>query len=84
MGYDFSRVGIDGFRADLKGATGLSEDAGPHATFDRSEYNLNMYYDFQGAMKGWSLLNRLSYQEADESRGGRDGYQVRLRRQYNF
>ena len=29
VGYDFSRVGIEGFKADLKGATGLTEDAGP-------------------------------------------------------
>ena len=84
VGYDFSRVGIDGFKADLKGATGLTEDSGPHKRFDRSEYNLNMYYDFQGAMKGWSILSRWSYQDADESTQGRDGYQVRLRLQYNF
>ena len=33
-------------------------------------------------MKGWSILSRWSCQDADESKGGRDGCQVRLRRQY--
>jgi hypothetical protein len=84
VGYDFSRIGVDGFKANLKAVFGDTPDTGVHATYDRSEYNLNMDYAFGGALKGLSILNRWSYQDADESMGGRDGYQVRLRLQYDF
>jgi hypothetical protein len=84
VGYDFAKLGWDGYRADLKAGFGDTPDTGPHATYDRSEYDLDLYYDFDGDLKGLSLLSRFSYQDADESMGGRDGYQVRLRLQYNF
>ncbi|WP_419785911.1 OprD family outer membrane porin [Pseudodesulfovibrio sp.] len=84
VGYDFSRIGWNGFKANIKAATGKTPDQGVHASFDRNEYNLNMEYNFDGAMKGWSILNRWSYQDADENLGGQDGYQVRMRLQYNF
>ena len=84
LGYDFAEIGWDGYRADIKAALGDTPDTGAHASFDRSEYDLNLYYDFDGDLKGMSLLSRFSYQDADESMGGRDGYQVRLRLQYNF
>jgi len=84
VGYDFSRVGFDGFKANVKAGFGSAPDSGPHATYDRSEYDLNMTYAFDGALKGWSILNRWSYQDEDESMGGHDGFQVRLRLEYNF
>lgn len=84
VGYDFARIGADGFKADLKAAYGVTPNSGPHASFNRSEYDLNMQYDFGGDLKGFSILNRWSYQDVDERYGGRDGYQVRLRLQYDF
>ncbi|EGB14873.1 outer membrane porin [Pseudodesulfovibrio mercurii] len=84
VAYDFSRIGWDGYRADIKAGFGDTPDTGFNATYDRSEYDLDIYYDFDGDLKGMSLLSRFSYQDADESMGGRDGYQVRLRLQYNF
>ncbi len=84
VGYDFARIGIDGLKSNLKAGFGTTPNTGPHATFDRREYNLNTVYAFGGDLKGLSILNRLSYQDADEKLGGRDGYQVRLRLQYDF
>ena len=84
LGYDFSHMGWDGYRAKLQAGFGDTPDTGVHATYDRSEYDLNLYYDFDGELKGLGALARFSYQDADESMGGRDGYQVRLRLQYNF
>ncbi|WP_319583310.1 OprD family outer membrane porin [uncultured Pseudodesulfovibrio sp.] len=84
LGYDFSHLGWDGYRAQLQAGFGDTPDTGVHASFDRSEYDLNLYYDFDGDLKGLGALARFSYQDADESMGGRDGYQVRLRLQYNF
>nr|WP_321255207.1 OprD family outer membrane porin [uncultured Pseudodesulfovibrio sp.] len=82
--YDFSRLGADGFTANIKTGFGDTPDSGDNASFDRNEYNLNLGYAFDGDLEGLSILNRWSYQDADEDLGGRDGYQVRLRFQYNF
>lgn len=84
VGYDFAHLGWDGYRAKLLAGFGDTPDTGPHATFDRSEYDLDIYYDFDGDLKGLGALARFSYQDEDESMGGKDGYQVRLRLQYNF
>jgi hypothetical protein len=84
LGYDFSHLGWDGYRAKLQAGFGDTPDTGRNASFDRSEYDLNLYYDFDGDLKGLGALARFSYQDADESMGGRDGYQVRLRLQYDF
>ena len=84
VGYDFSRVGATGFTANIKTGFGDTPDSGDNASFDRNEYNLNLGYDFDGELKGLSVLNRWSYQDADEDLGGRDGFQVRLRLQYDF
>jgi hypothetical protein len=84
LGYDFSRIGWDGYRAKLQAGFGDTPDTGRNASFDRSEYDLDLYYDFDGDLEGLSVLSRFSYQDADGSMGGKDGYQVRLRLQYNF
>jgi hypothetical protein len=84
VGYDFSRVGFKGFKADVKAGFGDTPDSGRNASPDRNEYDLNTYYDFDGELKGLSLLGRFSYQDADGDLGGKDGFQVRLRLQYNF
>ncbi|MCJ2164925.1 MULTISPECIES: OprD family outer membrane porin [unclassified Pseudodesulfovibrio] len=83
-GYDFARLGVAGFTANVKAVFGDTPDSGRSASFDRDEYNLNLDYAFSGDLEGLSLLNRWSYQDADEDLGGRDGFQVRLRMQYNF
>jgi len=84
LGYDFSRLGWDGYRANVKAGFGDTPDSGRNASFDRNEYDLNLYYDFDGDLKGLTVFSRFSYQDADEDLGGKDGYQVRLRLQYNF
>ncbi|NDV18860.1 outer membrane porin, OprD family [Pseudodesulfovibrio sp. JC047] len=83
-GYDFGRLGADGFTANIKTGFGDTPDSGDNASFDRNEYNLNLNYAFGGELKGLSVLNRWSYQDTDEDLGGRDGFQVRLRFQYDF
>lgn len=83
-GYDFAGVGWDGFTANVKAGFGDTPDSGRSASFDRDEYDLNLEYKFDGDLKGLSLLNRWSLQDADEDLGGRDGFQVRLRLQYDF
>ncbi len=82
--YDFSRVGAKGFSANVKAGFGDTPDSGRNASFDRDEYTLNMDYKFDGDLKGFSILNRWSYQDADSKLGGKDGMQVRLRFQYDF
>jgi len=82
--YDFSRVGAKEFSASIKTVFGDTPDTGRNASFDRDEYTLNMNYAFDGNLKGFSILNRWSYQDADAKLGGKDGFQVRLRCQYNF
>jgi hypothetical protein len=84
VGYDFSHIGWNGYRAKLQAGFGDTPETGRNASADRSEYDLNLYYDFDGDLKGLGALARFSYQDEDESMGGRDGYQVRLRLQYNF
>ncbi len=82
--YDFSRVGMQQFTANIKTGFGNTPDSGRNASFDRNEYTLNMNYNFEGDLEGFSILNRWSYQDADSKLGGKDGFQVRLRFQYNF
>lgn len=82
--YDFSRIGLKPFTANIKTVFGDTPDSGPNASFDRDEYTLNMNYAFDGDLKGFSILNRWSYQDADAKLGGKDGFQVRLRCQYDF
>lgn len=83
-GYDFAGIGWNGFTANVKAGFGDTPDTGRNASFDRDEYDLNLEYKFDGDLKGLSLLNRWSLQDADEDQGGRDGFQVRLRLQYDF
>ena len=82
--YDFSRVGAKEFTANIKTVFGDTPDTGRNASFDRDEYTLNMNYAFGGDLKGFSILNRWSYQDEDAKLGGKDGFQVRLRFQYDF
>jgi len=82
--YDFSRVGMKEFSAKIKTAFGDTPDTGRNASYDRDEYNLDLNYAFGGDLKGFSILNRWSYQDADAKLGGKDGFQVRLRFQYDF
>ncbi len=82
--YDFSRLGFEGFSANLKAGFGDTPDSGKNASYDRNEYNLNMTYKFGGDLKGLSLLNRLAYRDSDNSMGGDDMIQLRVRLQYDF
>ncbi len=84
LAYDFARIGAKGFSANIKTGFGDTPDSGRNASFDRNEYTLNLNYAFDGDLKGLSILNRWSYQDADEDLGGKDGFQVRLRLQYDF
>ncbi|BCS89687.1 histidine porin [Pseudodesulfovibrio sediminis] len=84
VAYDFERLGAKGFTVNIKTGFGYTPDSGRSASFDRNEYNLNLGYQFDGDLKGLSIQNRWSYQDADNDFGGTDGYQVRLRLQYNF
>ena len=84
LAYDFSRIGAKGFSANIKTAFGDTPDSGSNASYDRDEYTLNLNYAFDGDLEGFSILNRWSYQDADEDMGGKDGFQVRLRLQYDF
>jgi len=82
--YDFSQVGIDGFTTNFKAALGSTPDSGANASADNNEYNLNLTYKFSGALEGFSILNRWAYVDSDNSQGGDDAGQVRVRLQYNF
>lgn len=79
--YDFDRIGWNGFSTNVKASFATTPDEGRTASPDRNEYDLNMNYAFDGDLKGLSILNRWSYQE---TKGERDGVQVRLRLQYDF
>lgn len=83
-GYDFSKIGIDGFTAKIKAGLGDAPGSGKSATYDRNEYDLNLIYKFGGELKGLTLLNYLGYQDADNSMGGKDIVQLRVRLQYDF
>ncbi|WP_432735890.1 OprD family outer membrane porin [Maridesulfovibrio sp. FT414] len=83
-GYDFSKIGFEGFSAELKAGFGDTPDSGKNASYDRNEYNLNTTYKFSGTLKGLSLLTRWEYQDADQSMGGKDVAQLRVRLQYDF
>lgn len=82
--YDFSRIGMKEFSAKIKTVFGDTPDSGKNASYDRDEYNLNLNYAFGGDLKGFSILNRWSIQDADAKLGGKDAFQVRLRFQYDF
>lgn len=82
--YDFSQVGIDGFTTNFKAAFGSTPDSGANASADNNEYNLNLNYKFSGALEGFSILNRWAYVDSDNSQGGDDAGQVRVRLQYDF
>lgn len=84
VGYDMERLGLKGFTANVQAGFGDTPETGRNASFDRSEYDLNLGYKFDEDLDGLSLLSRFSYQDADEDMGGQDGYQVRLRLQYDF
>lgn len=79
--YDFSRMGWKGFDSSVKTTFADTPESGTNASPDRDEYNLNMNYAFDGDLKGLSIQNRWSYQE---TKGDKDGMQVRLRFQYRF
>lgn len=79
--YDFNRIGWNGFTSSAKASFGSTPSSGSNASPDRNEYNLNFNYAFDGALKGFSILNRWSYQE---TKNEKDGMQVRLRFQYDF
>ncbi|WP_027722016.1 OprD family outer membrane porin [Maridesulfovibrio zosterae] len=87
-GYDFTRVGVKGFSANVKTGFGSTPDSGKNASYDRNEYDLNLAYKFDGYFDGYldglSLINRWEYQDADNSMGGKDVVQVRVRLQYDF
>jgi len=82
--YDFAKMGINGFTANVKAGFGSTPDSGRNASYDRNEYDLNLLYKFDGYLKGLSFLNRWEYQDADNSMGGSDVAQVRVRLQYDF
>jgi len=81
VAYDFTRIGWNGFTSSIKTSFADTPDSGSNASADRNEYNLNLNYAFSGDLEGLSILNRWSYQD---TKGVKDGKQVRLRIQYDF
>ena len=83
-GYDFSRIGWDGFTSSVHTSFGRTPNIGRNKSPDQNEYDLKMNYVFDGKLKGLTIINFWSYQEGKGSQDGSDGMQVRLRFQYDF
>lgn len=81
VGYDFSKIGLNGLSAYAFHTIYDTPESGSNASMDMSETDLSAQYNFSGALDGFSVRVRYAMIDAE---GGENFNDFRVYLRYNF
>lgn len=84
LGYDFSKIGIQGLTAKVIYIDVDTPENGVNASPDIDETDFDVKYKFSGALEGLGLRGRHAIIDQDETSGGEDFKDTRLYLTYDF
>ncbi|WP_243545701.1 OprD family outer membrane porin [Pseudodesulfovibrio tunisiensis] len=86
LGYDFSKLGLDGLSALAYYAYYDAPETGKNASFDLDELDFEVKYTFSGALEGWDVRVAHAFINGDNKHGGSkaDAQDTRIYVNYKF